>query len=53
MATKVAVQLIAWGERARSDLKNVLQEVRGAGYDGVETSPVVLEKVSGLSLIHI
>ncbi|HIC96454.1 TPA: hypothetical protein EYP12_07515, partial [Candidatus Bipolaricaulota bacterium] len=59
MATKVAIQLIAWGERARRDLRDVLQEVRETGYAGVETNPRVLERVSreleefGLSLVGV
>jgi sugar phosphate isomerase/epimerase len=39
---KVAAQLIIWGDETRTNLRGVLEEVRGAGYEGIEASPEVV-----------
>lgn len=59
MATEVAVQLISWGGRARSDLAGVLGEVRDLGYAGVEAGLDVLRRAPvepdefGLQLVGV
>ena len=59
MATKVAVQLISWGGRAKSDLRGVLGEVRDVGYAGVEIGLDVLRRAPvgpeefGLQLVGV
>ncbi len=39
---KIGAQLIIWGAKPRENLKGVLEEVREAGYDGIETSPEIV-----------
>lgn len=39
---KIGAQLIIWGAKPRENLKGVLDEVREAGYDGIETSPEIV-----------
>lgn len=38
---KVGAQLIIWGAKPRENLKEVLDEVREAGYEGIEASPEI------------
>ncbi len=38
--TQVGLQLIIFGDRADTDLQDVLREVKAAGYDGFESGPV-------------
>lgn len=45
---KVAAQLIIWGEAARTNLRGVLEDVREAGYEGVEMSPEVAAEHSSV-----
>jgi len=57
---KIGAQLIIWGQRVKSDLLGVLDEVSSIGYEGIECGPDTFDGVSdakevlasrGLSLV--
>ncbi len=41
---KVGAQLIIWGKRILKDLPGVLDEVKSIGYDGIETSALLITR---------
>ena len=46
MKPKIGAELIIWGNRILEDLPGVLDEVSSIGYHGIETSPIVFERVT-------
>jgi len=43
---RIGAQLIIWGQRVKSDLLGVLDEVSSLGYEGIECEPNIFKEVS-------